>query len=80
MLHASYTDSEVRVLLLSGKQYPVHPLDLFRFLPVANASYDGKVESVYICAATYQASTLDPTRFPVDSFLGDAFLRSVYAS
>ena len=72
--------TQARVLLFSGKQYPVHPLDLFRFEDLYTLSGDEGDKNVYICPATYQVSTLDPSHFPVDYLLGDAFLRSVYVS
>ena len=75
MLPAAHT--EVRVLAFSGQHYPVHPLDLFRFGALPGDETEG---TIYICSATYQATTLDPVHFPIDYLLGDAFLRSVYVS
>ena len=62
-----------------GQQYPIHPLDLFQFSKVPIISPDGDNETAYVCSATYQGSTLNPAT-PVDYILGDASLRSVYAS
>ncbi|PIL33898.1 hypothetical protein GSI_03604 [Ganoderma sinense ZZ0214-1] len=70
-----------RVPVCSGKQYPVHPLDLFWFENVAVRSDDGKEESVYICVSTYKAP--QPASFPpgpVGYSLGEAFLRGAYVS
>ncbi|TBU55658.1 acid protease [Dichomitus squalens] len=64
-----------------GKEYPVHPLDLF--LPVFPVPIieNGSEKNVTVCVATYQALALDPASFNTfDLILGDAFLRSVYAS
>jgi len=41
---------------------------------------DGDDQQVTFCSNTYQYSSLDPTEFPFDLVLGDAFLRNVYAS
>ena len=62
-----------------GREYPIHPLDL---LPVvADVNDRGIEKSVTVCVATYRALTLDPALFNTfDLVLGDAFLRSVYAS
>lgn len=58
----------------------MHPLDLT--LPAtAPIVINGTVTDVTVCQATYQYFDLDPTNFAgFDLVLGDAFLRSVYAS
>ncbi|KAI0824072.1 aspartic peptidase domain-containing protein [Trametes gibbosa] len=62
-----------------GQEFPVHPLDLT--FPYATTVFQNGVQkSVAICIGTYQYFTLDPTSFDFDLALGDAFLRSVYAS
>ncbi|KAI0824071.1 aspartic peptidase domain-containing protein [Trametes gibbosa] len=64
----------------AGQEFLVHPLDLA--LPVsAPILKSGAVTNVTVCQATYQYLNLDPTTFAgFDLILGDAFLRSVYAS
>ena len=65
----------------SGREYMVHPLDLslLQTIPILDAS--GNEKNVTVCFATYQYLSLDPTSFSgFDLILGDAFLRSVYAS
>ncbi|KAI0697717.1 acid protease [Cerioporus squamosus] len=66
--------------VFGGKEYPVHPLDLTlpQVIPILE---NGTDKNVTICVATYQYLALDPTQFVgFDLILGDAFLRSVYAS
>ncbi|TFK88605.1 acid protease [Polyporus arcularius HHB13444] len=66
--------------VFGGKEYPVHPLDLSlpQVIPILDS---GAEKNVTVCVATYQYLTLDPTQFAgFDLILGDAFLRSVYAS
>ena len=53
------------IVFLSEQHYPVHPLDLFQFLEVLTTSPSGDNEFVYVCSATYRASTLNPAT-PVD--------------
>ena len=59
----------------------VHPLDLSGLFPLPIIE-NGEEKNVTVCVATYSYLTLDPaagfTGF--DLILGDAFLRSVYAS
>ena len=58
----------------------MHPIDLAppAQLPIIE---NGTPKNVTICIASYQYLTLDPTAFAgFDMILGDAFLRSVYAS
>ncbi|RPD73742.1 acid protease [Lentinus tigrinus ALCF2SS1-7] len=66
--------------VFGGKEYPVHPLDLSlpQVFPILD---NGAEKNVTVCVATYQYLNLDPTQFAgFDLILGDAFLRSVYAS
>ncbi|KAI0633780.1 aspartic peptidase domain-containing protein [Trametes polyzona] len=66
--------------VFDGQEFAVHPLDLALPLP-APIIKDGKQTNVTVCLATYQYLNLDPTSFAgFDLILGDAFLRSVYAS
>ncbi|PIL33895.1 hypothetical protein GSI_03601 [Ganoderma sinense ZZ0214-1] len=66
--------------ILGGMEYPVHPLDLFMPFPVPIID-NGTERNVTVCASTYRALDLDPSAFNTfDLILGDAFLRSVYAS
>ncbi|KAM5543324.1 hypothetical protein V8D89_003198 [Ganoderma adspersum] len=66
---------------LGGREYPVHPLDLFlpEFVPIID---NGAEKNVTVCVATYRATTLDRAAGvnTFDLILGDAFLRNVYAS
>ena len=59
----------------------MHPIDLAppAQLPIIE---NGTLKNVTICIASYQYLTLDPTAFAGFDImiLGDAFLRSVYAS
>ena len=63
----------------SGQPYPIHPLDLTTpvILPYTE---DGVKKNTTVCVNNYEYFTLDPASFSVDAFLGDAFLRNVYAS
>ncbi|TBU31743.1 aspartic peptidase domain-containing protein [Dichomitus squalens] len=66
--------------VFGGQEFPVHPLDLT--FPVAvTLPVNGVDTNVTACLGTYQYLTLDPSSFVgFDIILGDAFLRSVYAS
>ena len=58
----------------------MNPIDLAPpgQLPIVQ---NGSVKNVTLCSASYTYLTLDPTNFQgFDMILGDAFLRSVYAS
>ncbi|KAI0737568.1 acid protease [Daedaleopsis nitida] len=67
--------------VFGGREFMVHPLDLTlpQAVPIVE---NGSEKNVTVCFATYQYLTLDPAGGfgGFDLILGDAFLRSVYAS
>ena len=68
------------VCVVSGKPYPVYPLDVST-PRIYSYRQNGVVHNVTYCVNTYQYLTLEPNNFcGFDAILGDAFLRNVYAS